>query len=149
LSPGRGLRGAKLAALQRKAPVDALSERSDAFVESLWAVAATISRPDGTWQLGTGLLAATTAGVQRRTLHLNGAPAQAADLAELLPVLWLTPAMDRLFLEGAGDRRRFLDRLVFALDSSHARRAARYERAMHERLRLLREGIRDASWLDG
>jgi DNA replication and repair protein RecF len=88
-------------------------------------------------------------GTPRRALHLNGAPAQAADLAELLPILWLTPAMDRLFLDGAGERRRFLDRLVFALDSGHARRAARYERAMHERLRLLRDGVRDVVWLAG
>jgi DNA replication and repair protein RecF len=72
-----------------------------------------------------------------------------ADLAELLPMLWLTPAMDRLFLEGTSERRRFLDRLVFALDSAHAKRAARYERAMHERLRLLRDGSRDRAWLDG
>ena len=64
-------------------------------------------------------------------------------------MLWLTPAMDRLFLEGAGERRRFLDRLVFALDSVHARRAARYERAMQERMRLLKVGMRDPSWLDG
>jgi DNA replication and repair protein RecF len=57
--------------------------------------------------------------------------------------------MDRLFLEGASERRRFLDRLVFALDPAHAKRAARYERAMHERLRLLRDGVRDRVWLDG
>ncbi|HEY4264822.1 MAG TPA: hypothetical protein VGM72_05850, partial [Micropepsaceae bacterium] len=68
---------------------------------------------------------------------------------ELIPMLWLTPAMDRLFLEGASERRRFLDRLVFALDSTHAKRATRYERAMHERLRLLRDGSRDRVWLDG
>src|SRR6185503_4903944 len=82
-------------------------------------------------------------------LYLNGAAAQGADLAELLPVLWLTPAMDRLFLEGASERRRFLDRLVFGLDAGHARRAARYERAMHERLSVLRDGVRDPVWLDG
>ena len=51
--------------------------------------------------------------------------------------------------EGAGERRRFLDRLVFALDSTHARRVARYERAMPERLKLLKDGVRDPSWLDG
>src|SRR5262249_60347494 len=114
---------------------------------SLWAVAAKVIRPDGAWEIGTGLIAAGP--TPRRALHLNGAPAQAADLAELLPMLWLTPAMDRLFLEGAGERRRFLDRLVFALDSAHARRAARYERAMQERMRLLKDGVRDVSWFDG
>jgi DNA replication and repair protein RecF len=149
LSPGRGLRAAKLPALQRKAPLEANAQRADAFSDSLWAVAAKIARPDGVWDIGTGLVAPASAGIPRRALHLNGAPAQAADLAELLPILWLTPAMDRLFLDGAGERRRFLDRLVFALDSGHARRAARYERAMYERLKLLRDGIRNPSWLAG
>lgn len=148
LSPGRGLRGAKLSQIQRKAPADARLLREEVFAEGLWAVSAVIARnPGGAWDIGTGLLPATAPA--RRTIHLNGAAAESADLAALLPMLWLTPAMDRLFLEGASERRRFLDRLVFALDPSHAKRAARYERAMHERLRLLREGSRDASWLDG
>ena len=142
LSPGRGLRGAKLASLQRKVPLATAPERDGPLAQSPWTIAATIARPDGDWEIGTGL-ANTSAGTQRRALHLNGAPAHAADLAELLPVLWLTPAMDRLFLEGASERRRFLDRLVFGLDAAHARRATRYERAMHERLRLLRDGVRD------
>lgn len=64
-------------------------------------------------------------------------------------MLWLTPAMDRLFLEGASGRRRFLDRLVFGLHGGHARTVVRYERAMRERLRVLTEGRRDAAWLDG
>ncbi len=64
-------------------------------------------------------------------------------------MLWLTPAMDRLFLEGASGRRRFLDRLVFGLHGGHARTVVRYERAMRERLRVLTEGRRDPAWLDG
>jgi len=149
LSPGRGLRGAKFSTVQRKAPMEASAAKDDAFADSLWAVSATIARTDGLWEIGTGLLPSAAGSPARRTLHLNGAPAESADLAELLPMLWLTPAMDRLFLEGASERRRFLDRLVFALDATHAKRAARYERAMHERLRLLRDGSRDRAWLDG
>ena len=150
LSPGRGLRGAKLSAIQRKAPADASKLRDETFADGLWAVSAVMARtPGGAWDIGTGLLPSAANTPARRTLHLNGAVAESADLAELLPMLWLTPAMDRLFLEGASERRRFLDRLVFALDSPHAKRAARYERAMHERLRLLRDGVRDRSWLDG
>jgi DNA replication and repair protein RecF len=145
LSPGRGLRGAKLAAIQRKAPAETTTDGS----LQLWAVSATVMRPDGAWEIGTGLLPANGAVQPRRMLHLNGAPAESADLAELLPVLWLTPAMDRLFLEGASERRRFLDRLVFALDPAHAKRVTRYERAAQERLRLLRDGVRDRVWLDG
>jgi DNA replication and repair protein RecF len=148
LSPGRGLRGAKLNAIQRRAPVAASRERDAAFADSLWAVSASVTRPDGTWDLGTGLVEAQGS-LPRRALHLNGASAASSDLVELLPMLWLTPAMDRLFQDGAAERRRFLDRLVFALDSSHAKRAARYERAMQERMRLLKAGVRDPVWLDG
>lgn len=148
LSPGRGLRGAKLDDLQRKAPVE--TGQAGVFSGSLWAVSATISRADGEHQIGTGLTATAHDGARAaRTLRLNGAQATSGDISELLPMLWLTPALDRLFLEGAGDRRRFLDRLVFGLDTGHARRVARYERALAERLKLLRDGVRDPSWLDG
>ena len=57
-------------------------------------------------------------------------------------MVWLTPAMDRLFIEGASGRRKFLDRLVLGFDAGHARRAARYETAMRERLRLLQNSAR-------
>jgi DNA replication and repair protein RecF len=154
LSPGRGLRGAKLSAIQRKAPSDPSAAAGPSFPDpgfnpGLWAVSASLARSDGLWEIGTGLLPSAPNAPARRTLHLNGAPAQSGDLAELLPMLWLTPVMDRLFLEGASERRRFLDRLVFALDPAHAKRAARYERAMQERLSLLRDGVRDRVWLDG
>ncbi|MGQ0742012.1 MAG: DNA replication/repair protein RecF [Alphaproteobacteria bacterium] len=141
LSPGRGLRGAKLSEIQRKAP--------EPVECALWAVAATLSRPDGEWEIGTGLVPVAPDARERRVIHLNGAPAESADMAELLPMLWLTPAMDRLFAEGASGRRRFLDRLVFGLRAAHARSVARFERAMRERLRVLTEGPRDDSWLEG
>jgi DNA replication and repair protein RecF len=64
-------------------------------------------------------------------------------------MVWLTPAMDRLFIESASGRRRFLDRLVLGFDASHARAATRYETAMRERARLLKYGPRDPAWLDG
>jgi len=152
LSPGRGLRGAKLNDIQRRAPHDPMprsAEGFDAFAASLWAVAATLAREDGTWDIGAGLSPLGTGTAPRRAMHLNGAPAQSADIVELAPMLWLTPAQDRLFAEGASDRRRFLDRLVFALDAGHARRVTRYERAMRERLRLLCDGRADPVWLDG
>jgi len=82
--------------------------REDAFADGLWAVSAVIARtPGGAWDIGTGLLPVAMNAPARRTIHLNGAPADSADLAELLPMLWLTPTMDRLFLEGASERRRF------------------------------------------
>jgi DNA replication and repair protein RecF len=128
--------------IQRKAPVDA--DRGT----RLWGVAGTISRDGGEFAIGTDLMPSPAEAPARRVMRLNSAPASPADFAEVAPMLWLTPAQDRLFLEGAGERRRFLDRLVFGLDPSHARRASRYERAMRERLKLLREGSSDPVWLD-
>jgi DNA replication and repair protein RecF len=145
LSPGRGLRGANLAEIQRKGPHPA--PESEGGV-ALWAVGATIARDGDSWSIATELAPPVGAN-PRRVMRLNGAPAQTGDIAELAPMLWLTPAQDRLFLEGASERRRFLDRLVYGLDAGHAHRATRYERAMRERLKLLRDGVRDPVWLDG
>jgi len=81
-------------------------------------------------------------------VRIDGAPAKTqAELAKLASFLWLTPQMDRLFTEGASARRRFLDRLVLGFDPEHANALSAYERAMRERLHLLREGPADASWL--
>jgi DNA replication and repair protein RecF len=129
LSPGRGMRGATLLDMARRSGTGA------------FAVAARL----GDVEIGTG----TSAGApERRQVRVNGAAASANSLAEWLSVLWLTPAMDRLFQEGAGGRRRFLDRLVLALRPSHAVHAARYEAAMRARNKLLAEqGPRDEAWL--
>ncbi|MFL6863277.1 MAG: DNA replication/repair protein RecF [Allosphingosinicella sp.] len=129
LSPGRGLRGASLAEMARRGGPGG------------FAVAARL----GEVEIGTGALAGEP---QRRQVRINGAPASATSLGEWLSVLWLTPAMDRLFQEGAGGRRRFLDRLVLALRPGHAVHAARYEAAMRARNKLLgEEGRPDEAWL--
>ncbi len=95
--------------------------------------------------IGTG---AVPRAPERRLVRINGAAASATSLSEWLSVLWLTPAMDRLFQEGPGGRRRFLDRLVLALAPGHAVHAARYEAAMRARNKLLaEEGPRDEAWL--
>jgi len=85
---------------------------------------------------------------------VDGHPAKGQTaLAEHVAVVWLTPQMDRLFLEGSSGRRRFLDRLVFGFDPAHAGRLSRYEHALRERARILREGQRswgaDDGWLSG
>src|SRR5207244_5098522 len=98
----------------------------------------------GDVEIGSGTLASAP---ERRQVRINGAPASVNSLSEWLSVLWLTPAMDRLFTSSAGDRRRFLDRLVLALEPSHAHHAARYEAAMRARNKLLAEQNPDASWL--
>ncbi|WP_420139962.1 DNA replication/repair protein RecF, partial [Sphingomonas sp.] len=95
--------------------------------------------------IGTGTLAAAP---ERRQVRINGADASAAALGEWLAVLWLTPAMDRLFLESAGGRRRFLDRLVLAREPGHAAHSSRYEAATRARNKLLAEPEgADPAWL--
>ena len=129
LSPGRGLRGAALAEMARLGGAGGFG----------------VAGRRGEVEIGTGTLASAP---ERRLVRINGAPASATSLSEWLSVLWLTPAMDRLFQEGAGGRRRFLDRLVLALSSGHAVHAARYEAAMRARNKLLAEdGPPDDSWL--
>ncbi len=138
LSPGRGLRGAKLAEHVRKGPASSS--------ETLWAVAASVRRGETEYEIGTGL----TEQSNSRQVRLNGVDAKnSAELGEVVQMVWLTPAMDRLFIESASGRRRFLDRLVLGFDTGHARAATRYETAMRERARLLKYGPRDPAWLDG
>ncbi|TNE57666.1 MAG: DNA replication/repair protein RecF [Sphingomonadales bacterium] len=83
----------------------------------------------------------------RRLVRVNGADASAQSLGEWLAMGWLTPAMDGLFMDSGGARRRYMDRLALAIDPAHARHASRYEAAVRERNRLLEES-RDATWLD-
>ncbi len=137
LSPGRGLRRAALPEIAREGA-------SGGF-----AVAARLATtPQGEADLALGTAIEPSA-PGRRKVSVNGASAPAAALGEWLSVLWLTPAMDRLFVEGPGARRRFLDRLVLALYPGHGAHATRYEAAMRARNRLLpEERGGDAGWFD-
>src|SRR3954447_26072413 len=129
LTPGRGLRGA------------ALSEMARIGGSGAFAASAQLGHVD----IGTGTIADLP---ERRQVRINGAPASVNSLSEWLSMLWLTPAMDRLFAGSAGDRRRFLDRLVLALEPSHAHHSSRYEAAMRARNKLLAdEAPPDPSWL--
>ncbi|MBP7816364.1 MAG: DNA replication/repair protein RecF [Phenylobacterium sp.] len=136
LTPGRGLRGASLAEVGRRMPGEAQGRA--------WAVAATIEIDGEPVRLGTGT---EVAGAARRTVRLEGEPVPPGRLADHQRQVWLTPAQDRLFLEGAGDRRRFFDRLVFAAEPAHAAHATAYEKSQRERMRLLTDGPADADWL--
>ena len=134
LAPGRGLRRAKLS--------DVAHHGADETTP--WAVAAQIHRPTGPVEIGTGRDGTS----ERRVVRIDAQPARTqAALSEVVSALWLTPAMDRLFTEGASGRRRFLDRLVLGLDPAHAQRATAYEHALRERNRLLKEGRTDPAWL--
>jgi DNA replication and repair protein RecF len=133
LAPGRGLRRAQLADMPAQAG------------DGGFAVSADLIAGEPV-RLGTGVAAERPG---RRLVQVNGAQASALSLAEWLSIGWLTPAMDRLFVESAGARRRFLDRLVLALAPGHAGNAARLDNALRERNRLLSdERAPDPRWLD-
>lgn len=132
LTPGRGLRGASNEDIQK---------RDD---PALWAISAQIDHGGAQIQIGTGAEPNAT----KRTVRINGMVAKSQmALSDYLSCIWLTPQMDRLFLDTAGGRRRFFDKLVFAFDPAHAGRVTRYENAMAQRSKLLREGKGDDSWL--
>lgn len=146
LAPGRGLRGAKLAEIDRR---DGAGP---------WTVAATVETPDGPVKIGIARAGEDGPGdgdgdaapgrANRRIVRIDGRTARGPQaLSDVMSVLWLTPSMDRVFTGPPGGRRRFLDRLVFGIDPAHASRLSAYERAMRERNRLLKGGVNDAAWL--
>ncbi|RNJ44034.1 DNA replication/repair protein RecF [Mesorhizobium erdmanii] len=135
LTPGRGLRRAPYA--------DVAREGGDGG----FALHARLDGPDGQVEIGTGISVGEGEGGRR--VRINGATARSAeDMLEWLRVVWLTPAMDALFTGPAADRRRFLDRLVLAIDPGHGQRALDYEKAMRGRNRLLTDGSRDDRWFE-
>lgn len=147
LVPGRGLRGARIGELARRG-----QDPDGSGTAPAWAVAARFTTPAGEAEIGTGTLPEgppeNLAG--RRVFRLDGAaPRTQAEIAARIAAVWLTPQMDRLFQEGASGRRRFLDRLVFALEPTHAREIAAHDAAMANRNRLLAQGYADPAWLAG
>jgi len=165
LAPGRGLRRAALSDMARQgggggftvaatlSPSrlrEGLGEGVSDFApppkvaESPQALPQPLPQAGGEVDIGTGTLPSAP---ERRIVRINGATAAATALAEWLTVLWLTPAMDRLFVEPAGERRRFLDRLTLALRPDHAQHANRYEAAMRARNRVLADDHPDPHWL--
>jgi DNA replication and repair protein RecF len=153
LVPGRGLRRSAHADLQNR------------HAQKPWAVAVELRAAFGPLHIGTGRDPADTDndpvsghgagpvsehGAGRRIVHIDGKNARSQNvLAEHVAMAWITPDMDRLLAEGTSARRKFLDRLVYSFDPAHSGRAHRYEKALRERMRLLREGPRDAFWLNG
>ena len=133
IGPGRGLRSARLDELPR--------------IEGAggWAASASVESGGVETRLGVGALRDAP---DRRVCRIDEAPASGPGaFADFVRMLWLTPAQDRLFMEGAGERRRFIDRMTLAHDAAHGRIANIYEKAMRQRQRLLDEGARDDAWL--
>ena len=132
LAPGRGLRRARSGEMTRHG------------ADAAWAVSARISTPFGdSVDIGTG------AGEgERRVVRIDGAARRGQSaLGMHVSALWLTPRMDRLFADGAAERRRFLDRLVQVVDPAHAGRVAAYGNAMRQRLSILKGGRGDPAWI--
>jgi DNA replication and repair protein RecF len=134
LSPGRGLRRAEFADMAR-------SGAGGGFAVS-------VRLADDT-QIGLGLGEPDESGRRSRIQRINGAPSSSLTaVSEHVRVVWLTPEQDGLFRGSAGDRRRFLDRLVLAIDAEHGARVNALERALRDRNRILDERPHDAGWLD-
>lgn len=137
LAPGSGLRRARLNEVSRRDSGDEAGRP--------WAVAAIVDGDAAPVAIGTGLDSAQAA---KRQVHVDGQPGKAlAGLSQYFAAHWLTPQMDRLFLDGSQERRRFLDRLVYGFDPAHAGRVTAYTHALRERSRLLADGRMDDAWL--
>lgn len=135
LSPGRGLRGVPLQS------IDMMGAGQP------WAIASVVGTAEDEVRLGTGRDALSE--TDKRRVHVNGQPVRSQQaLAEYLSIIWLTPAMDGLFMEAASARRAFWDRIVYSFFPGHASNVQRYQHAMRERNRLLAMHAVDARWLD-
>jgi len=154
LTPGRGLRSAKLADIKR---IQNSGDKSFHMAES-WSVAADILKNDEIHQIGTALQ--KTSGdesaeiddnlrsYERRIVKINGQKiSQQAELGKYISAIWVTPQMDRLFLGGPQPRRSFLDRLVYAFDLEHAKRTANFEHLYRQWFQMLKNGVADRHWL--
>jgi len=136
-SPGRGLRRVDMGDCARHGGAGG------------FAVSLELETEDAIVQLGHGLDSSGAEGAAARKFRIDRVPAPSATaFADHLRVLWLTPAMDGLFMGAAGERRRFLDRLALGVDAEHGARVSRLERALRNRNKLLEEGVSDRRWLD-
>jgi len=147
LAPGRGLRRAPLLDIARKKG----AENTVSGQDKNWAVAATLKLGSEPVKVGTGM---ETPGDEeasnKRLVRIDGQIAANSNiLGERWSIGWLTPQMDRLFVEGPASRRRFLDRMVLGLFPDHSRQVGAYERVMRERNRLLADkgSSADPAWL--
>ena len=137
LSPGRGMRRAQYDKIGRAGGTGG------------WTVFAKLINGDDDTAIGTGLQQTPLGVDTQRKVQIDGTQAKTSDaLLDYVRVLWLTPAMDGLFTGPASDRRRFLDRLVLAVDPTHGRRVSNFEKTMRARNKLLSEPYPDAAWLD-
>ena len=134
LSPGRGLRRAK---------VDAITRMDAGGLGPAWGVAALLDTSEGEVRISVGQ---SPDSPRRRLVRIDGQNSSAVSMADHLSVLWLTPAQDRLFTGPAGERRKFLDRFAMTHTPAHGSNTLRFEQVRAERNRLLSDGYRDPAW---
>lgn len=152
LTPGRGLRSAKLADIKR---IRQENEKDCLIDNNAWSVAADILKNDEEISVGTAVQSITNEDAEddihkfdRRIVKINQQKVtQQSELGKYISAIWITPQMDRLFLGGPQPRRSFLDRLVYAFDLEHAKRTANFEHLYRQWFKLLKSGQQDHRWL--
>ena len=156
LTPGKGLRGAKLADIKRISP--AVVDENYAPSSASWAVSALVSKNGEDFEIGTAVEnffredADETGIYNKRIVKIDGQKSSVqAELGDYFSAIWLTPQMDRLFRGGAQPRRSFLDRLVYTFDNDHAKRTAVFEGLYKQWYQLIKNsnGKVDKLWLEG
>lgn len=157
LTPGRGLRGARLADIKRFTPALVTEEYQPTEISpTSWAVSATVVRDEEEIEIGTAAEKSAREcdedgikSFERRIVKIDGNKVSSqAELGKYISAIWLTPQMDRLFRGGSQPRRSFLDRLVYAFDVEHAKRTANFEHIYKEWYQLLKSGSKDNHWLE-
>lgn len=153
LTPGRGLRSARLADIKR---IRNDGEAENFGSENVWSVAAEILKNDEEISVGTAVQSTIREDTEddefhkfdRRIVKINQQKiTQQSELGKYISAIWVTPQMDRLFLGGPQPRRSFLDRLVYAFDLEHAKRTANFEHLYRQWFQLLKSGNSDVRWL--
>lgn len=156
LTPGRGLRGARLADIKRITPENLNDEYQPTVIAPVsWAISAEVQNGGDIIEIGTAVERSAREteeddyrSFERRIVKIDGNKISSqAELGKYISAIWLTPQMDRLFRGGSQPRRSFLDRLVYAFDMEHAKRTANFEHLYKEWYRLLKEGKNDNYWL--
>ena len=155
LTPGRGLRSARLSDIRRITPCLVDCEYAPTEISNTsWAVSATVCNNDDEIDIGTAVEKSVrddeeeSRSFDRRIVKIDGIKTNSqGDLGRYISAIWLTPQMDRLFRGGSQPRRSFLDRLVYAFDVEHAKRTSNFEHLYKQWYQLLKSGQTDNFWL--
>ena len=144
LNPGRGLRRTKLSQAISTFPMSL----NAGIGASGWGISSHVCVQEGVCHVGTAFTKTPGEETEKRVVRVDGKDLSShSELEKMLSIFWLTPAMDRLLGEGASHRRRLIDKFASSLNPEHSKHLYRYEYALRERMRLLREGRYDPLWV--